>query len=717
MKLINKYKKVSFKIFSDENIIKFVSTIYGTSFNDVIEGGDPDNSFSLFYDRLIKIYHSCFPTKSKKISTSKKYLPWITRDIKKCIKKKYYLYSLWRRGIITKRSFVTYKNLLTWVINKSRNLYYIRKFSNEHDSKKVWNYINGILKRKKSDNEIELKDNNGLSVPDVPEYFNGYFTNIASQLVSHLPRNINFEYFRGMIDIVNSCSFYLTDEVEVASVIGNLPNKGNSLLEIKPNLLKKIISVVSPIIAIIFNKCFCAGIYPKKLKLARVIPVYKSGCRNLAENYRPISNLLVFNKIFDVLIYNRLLAFFEKHKILSDFQYGFRKFSNPNLAVFQLTSDILGTFRGGLFTAALFLDLRKAFDTVDIDLLLFKLAKCGIRGVSRVFLESYLRGRQQCVSVNGRVSKVAAIDKGVPQGSVLGPLLFNIYINDMPLLTTGQKIFFADDTVCYVTARTLAECIESMRNVIESITEWLNNNKLIANASKTKLMLFSPVKCDVIPDLLFNNEILEWVTIIKYLGVNIDNKLTFISHCKEIHRKLCKYHGVIYSIRNLLPKENLMSIYYSFIYSTITQNIIIWGGISRTHLLPISTKMNKILRTILKVRYVNYIPIISNDELYKQCDTLKIGDIYKLCLLKFIHLIFYCNESLFNRYFLPLLPSHSYNTRNSRINLPMARRKIERQAVIFQSCQLINSVVEEFLVPQSLIALKKNFKALCKSRY
>ena len=149
MKLISKYKKVSFKIFSDENIIKFVSTIYGTSFNDVIEGGDPDHSFSLFYDRLIKIYHSCFPTKSKKISTSKKYLPWITRDIKKCIKKKYYLYSLWRRGIITKRSFVTYKNLLTWVINKSRNLYYIRKFSNEHDSKKVWNYINGILKRKK----------------------------------------------------------------------------------------------------------------------------------------------------------------------------------------------------------------------------------------------------------------------------------------------------------------------------------------------------------------------------------------------------------------------------------------------------------------------------------------------------------------------------------------------------------------------------------------
>ena len=123
---------------------------------------------------------------------------------------------------------------------------------------------------------------------------------VASQLVSHLPRNINFEYFRGMIDIVNSCSFYLTDEVEVASVIGNLPNKGNSLLEIKPNLLMKIISVVSPIIAIIFNKCFCAGIYPRKLKLARVIPVYKSGCRNLVENYRPISNLLVFNKIFEV---------------------------------------------------------------------------------------------------------------------------------------------------------------------------------------------------------------------------------------------------------------------------------------------------------------------------------------------------------------------------------------------------------------------------------
>ena len=502
----------------------------------------------MFFDKLNGIYNLCFPLKNKKIKEKSISAPWMTNKLKKCIRKKYKLYNEYKRGLITKRSFNVYKNLLSHVTKKIREKYYKDKFNRDRDVKKVWSNINFVLNRKKNNNEVNLVDDNGNVVPRefVSEHMNNYFTSNVYELVASMPSNINWEYFKTIPRLLQSCILYPTNIVEVCTVMRELPNKGHIIFDIKPNLLLLIIDYISPIIEYLYNFCILRGVYPDKLKLARVVPIYKSGPKNVKSNYRPISNLCSINKIFEILTSRRLLSFFENFNVLSSYQYGFRELSSTNLAIFNLTNDILKTFNSKQFTIALFLDLKKAFDTVNLDILLHKLSFYGVRGNVLSFIRSYLTNRRQYVNVNGSSSGVKDVSVGVPQGSVLGPLFFNIFINDICKISSAKKILFADDAVFYITDSSFQSCIYKLNQLINQLSEWLLNNKLIANVSKTKLMVFTPKHIKDLPDIYFNNEILEWVTNIKYLGMIIDNDLSFISHSRQVFRKLSKLHGIIY---------------------------------------------------------------------------------------------------------------------------------------------------------------------------
>ena len=267
-----------------------------------------------------------------------------------------------------------------------------------------------------------------------------------------------------------------------------------------------------------------------------------------------------------------------------------------------------------------------------------KLSVYGIRGNVLEFLKSYLTNRKQYVHINGSSSSTKDVTVGVPQGSVLGPLFFNIFINDICSIGSAKKILFADDAVFYITASSLESCIYELNQLLNKLSEWLLNNKLVANASKTKLMIFTPKLINNLPDIYFNNEVLEWVTSIKYLGMIVDNKLNFISHSKQVFRKLSQLHGIIYASSNFLPQQSLITIYNSLVYPTIIQNIIIWGGIADTNLSNIKIMMNKILRRILRVKNdENNIPLVPIADMYKSLKLLQFKDIYRLFLLQSIY--------------------------------------------------------------------------------
>ena len=273
---------------------------------------------------------------------------------------------------------------------------------------------------------------------------------------------------------------------------------------------------------------------------------------------------------------------------------------------------------------------------------------------------------------------------------------------------------FADDAVFCVSASTLLLCIDKLKILIHKISEWLKNNKLVPNVNKTKLMLFTPRPVKSLPDIFFNGERLEWVSDIKYLGIVIDNKLSFVLQASEVHRKLSKMQGIFYSLSSLMPKETLMTIYYALVYPLLIQNIIIYGGVPLANVRSIQVSMNKILRSILNVKFdENNIPLTPTNEMYKSLNLLKFEDIYKYFLLRFLHFIMYKDYDLFETYLRPLLPQHGYMTRNIRINLPSVRLQIEKQSVIFQMCKLMNELPQHLIDPQSLYSLKINFKKIC----
>ena len=258
----------------------------------------------------------------------------------------------------------------------------------------------------------------------------------------------------------------------------------------------------------------------------------------------------------------------------------FRKGCSTTLAIFTLLNDFLDSFRHKTYTIAIFLDLSKAFDVIDRDILLKKLDLYSFRGIVGKFLASYLSNRNQYVTCDGHESDIKENIFGIPQGSILGPLFFNLFINDFSSIPIAKKIFFADDSVFYVSADFLDECFVEMRRVINFISNWLNNNRLVVNLNKTKLMMISPNRMTHLPVITFNDVELEWVNYNKYLGVYIDNKLNFNNHLKCVSSKLSKLNGIIYSISNFTPRNTLLNIYFSLVYPVLIQSIIIWGGVS-----------------------------------------------------------------------------------------------------------------------------------------
>ena len=717
----NILKTIQFRLVNDNTKSCFVNLVESMDFSEVFESRQLNVAFDIFSEKLFETYNSAFPIKRKRIKSNLINAPWVTPRLKRCIKKKFVLFNLLRRGLIQRQQFNRYKNALTWVINKIRRQYHLDTFRNcSGNFRKMWYNINSLLNRRTQDVIRKIITDDGHELGDIAmaNYFNDFFTNVVSRLTENMANEIDFDYFNNIQAIGKSCYFMPTTEHEVKEILSNMPNKGNSLLDIKPRILLLVSNVVTPIIAYLYNLGITCGLYPDVLKMGRVVPTFKSGEMTKVNNYRPITILSTLNKIFEILTCKRMRSFIGRHKIISDLQFGFSEGKSTTQAIFKVVTDILETFHNKTYTAALFLDLTKAFDTVNKDILMHKMGIYGFRGIPNSFLSSYMSNRFQFVYIEGRKSEVKPVSTGVPQGSVLGPLLFNLFINDIVNVGRAEKVLFADDAVFYVTAPTLQLCIEKLNSLITELSFWLENNRLIPNVIKTKVMMFTPRHTGILPEVFFNGTRVEWVNDFRYLGIIIDNKLNFTLQTREVYKRVSKMQGVVYSLSSLLPRQALLTIYYSLVYSLVSQNIVIWGSVPEVNVKNIKICLNKILRSILKVEYdENNIPLVPTNEMYKSLNLLKFEDIYKYFLLKFVHLVLYGKNDMFDKHLLPLMPRHRYNTRNSRINLPDVRLQIEKQSTVFQMCKLINELPNYLLTPQSKCSLKRQFKNYAISYY
>ena len=361
-------------------------------------------------------------------------------------------------------------------------------------------------------------------------------------------------------------------------------------------MLKLVSNEISNPFSDICNTSFTQGIFPDENKIAKVMPAHKKGSTKDVNNYRPIFLLSTFSKIMEKLMASRLHTLLELHSIIYPNQYGFRPRFSTSHSLISITESIKKTIDDKKYGCGIFIDLKKAFDTVNHDILLRKLEHYGIRNVALDWFKSYLTRRKQFVHINGENSETKSITCGVPQGSVLGPLLFLLYINDLPNISKKLKFFlFADDTNIYYESDNLSKLEKTVNKELEKLHEWLCLNRLSLNITKTNFVIFHATNKPMnnVVTILINKHAIDEVKYVKYLGILIDSQLTFKNQIDELTKKISRAVGVLYKLCPYVTPKILTSVYYAIVYPFLLYGVVVWGNANKVLLEPIHVLQKK----------------------------------------------------------------------------------------------------------------------------
>ena len=499
-----------------------------------------------------------------------------------------------------------------------------------------------------------------------------FFVNIGPSTELNIPEavNINPKIFLKDRQEVNFLIAHISEE-EVIGIINALENKTSGPTSIPIKMLKMIPDLIIIPLCRIINMSFITGVFPEILKIVKVIPVHKGGSTQDMNNFRPISLLSIFDKIMEKLLHKRLYDFLEKNNILFKNQFGFRKNNSTIFALLQITEKIRESIDKGKYGCGIFIDLRKALDTVNHQILLQKLDHYGIRGSALSWFESYFDNRRQYVYFNGESSDLKSISCGVPQGSVLGPLLFLLYINDLPNISSLFDFYlFADDTnLYYEDVSFLISLEQKINKELKKLNLWLNVNRLSLNIAKPNFVIFhsynKPLKGRV--TIVIKKKAIAEKSAIKYLGVTIDSTLSWNDHILNISKKISRAIGVMFKIRPFVNTAILKNLYYALIYSHLVYAIQIWGSACDTHLMRLMVLQKRALRLMVYEDF-NDIPgpLAASAPIFAKLEILKLKDIFIFQISRFIH---NCLRSKinnnFHNWFILNNEIHNYHTRSN----------------------------------------------------
>ena len=563
----------------------------------------------------------------------------------------------------------------------------------------MWSNLNKISAASKHNkrnciSKIIDKDCTLTSSTDISNCLNNYFCTVGVKLSSNIKCNEDefVKYCNKSIPNSMFCNEVGPDEI--LKIVSNFRNgKSPGSDHIGPKLLKSCLSELILPLLYIFNLSFSTGTLPNMLKIAKVIPVHKKGVTTSANNYRPISLLSIFEKILEKLMYKRVYSFLSKHSVLYNYQFGFRKNHSTVLALIELTDSIYKHLDEGDYILGMYFDLQKAFDTVDHKILLKKLYNYGLRGVVYKWFDDYLTNRQQYVSIGKVASSLNRVTCGVPQGSVLGPLLFLLYVNDICNAVPGSHVkLFADDTNLFVFGSGLDKLFIDANNSLTLLNDWFRCNKLSLNVDKTNYSVFSKSGCDVNRhNIVVDGNPLSNVTCVKYLGMFIDNHLTWSQHIQLIHDKLIKFTSIFYKVRNYMLTDVLKNLYYAFVYPHVLYGIELYANTHASYLSKLNSLNNKILRILQnKSRKCGTIC------LYNKYNVLPICKLHQFQLLCLVHKSVYHSSRLpvvFNNYFTANYSIHDYNTRfKNNLYVSCVQSESGKKAVKFKASQLWNKL-------------------------
>ena len=398
-----------------------------------------------------------------------------------------------------KRNFV--KNE---VIRSKKSFFQSKLQENKNNPESFWKIVKNVFPNKTKLTLSSRTFKMGIQISNckklIAEEFCRYFSTVARTLKEKaFPlMNLTWKYKTPILYNVPKVKFREVSEIEVQKHLKNLKRKcATGLDNIPTRFLKETAHIISKPLTHVINISLTTGVFPEDLKLARVNPIYKSGSKHSFDNYRPISVLPALSKIFEKCVYHQLMTHLEDNNLLSENQFGFRRHRSTEHAITYFTDQIRKSMDKGQLTGAIFIDLQKAFDTISHGSIIDKLPSFGITETVQEWLTSYLFLRKQQVSYQGTMSTPCNILCGVPQGSILGPLLFLLCINDsIRSLTTCNMILYADDAVIYFSDKNIDVIQNHLERNFGSLMEWMTQNELIVNLKKgkTEIMVFGTNK-------------------------------------------------------------------------------------------------------------------------------------------------------------------------------------------------------------------------------
>ena len=650
---------------------------------------NPNENYNIFEKIILEAKAKHLSPKTVRFKKYKhKISPWINSEILRLIKERDDLHKTLVSTAsdapnhdLLKHNLHNLKATLKKKIRCAKAKYYADIFDkNKSNIRHTWAAIKEILGKFK--NKREFPDyftldgkmiNDSLSIANC---FNTFFSNVGLKLAENIAYNGTKSVSSYLKRHVTSCFYFeCVTPVTVNKYITEIAAKNTCGPDnISSILLKRLAThIVSPL-TVMINQSLCTGIFPDKLKVAKVIPLYKKGDNHLLDNYRPISLLSTVSKIFEKTVFNQVYNYFRDHKLFYESQYGFRKGHSTELAAIELIDRLSNYLDAGKVPISVFLDLSKAFDTLNHTILIEKLRYYGLNDTSLNWFYSYLQGRLQFTEYNGVCSDVVNLSTGVPQGSILGPLLFIIYMNDIHAATSNfRAILYADDTnlvspLCSfsssnsLNSNNLSEVTTGINKELSFVQEWLLINKLSVNINKTKFMMFHHPQRKIehlVPALELNSEPLERVSEFNFLGLTLDEHISWKPHVQKIANKISRTIGILRRLKNILPTPVLLTLYNTLILPHFHYGLLNWGfSMGRLQLLQ-----KRSVRVISSSKYNAH-----TDPLFKKLRLIKLADLFTLNVLKMYYKFKHaCLPSHVENMFEEFSRNHEHETRQSLI--------------------------------------------------